>query len=275
MLQKKLIVMIIVLAISGSLLFAGAAQAQDQATSEDLFSVLNKIDIAASSLRKGETDPAKASLNAAFTVYDNKFSSPVAAADAALDNQIINAFTIYSQTPTEKDLLSLRSDVSKAAGLIGVQLSPLFQYAIFIVMGISFLVALFTTLVSKKMVNWKMMKENKTIVDQFQKEMREAQKKRDMKAVHKLQQRQPEIMKLTSQMTTQNLKPSLIIMVVILPLWWIFGGVFKGWVVAWLPFLITTNLPIVGPLVVFGMGWWYVLSSLGFSQILRKVMIGV
>ena len=118
--QKKLLVLFMVMAVSSSLLLSGVAQAQDQATGDDLFSVLNKIDIAASSLRKGESDPAKASLNAAFAVYENKFSPRVSEVNPALDNQIIDEFAVYSQTPTEKDLLSLRSDVSEAAGLIGV-----------------------------------------------------------------------------------------------------------------------------------------------------------
>jgi len=270
--QRKLIALIMMVAISSSLLLPGLVRAQGQATSDDLFSVLNKLDIAASSLRKGDADSAKASMNAAFIVYENKFSSEVTDADAALDAQIIDDFTVYTQSPTETDILSLRSEVSRAASLIGVELSPLFQYAIFLVMGLSFVVALFTTLVSKKMVDWKQFKEIKAKVTEYNKELRAAQKKRDMKQVYKLQQRQPEIMKLNSTMMSQNMKPTIIIMVVLLPLWFFISGIFKGWVVAWLPFSL--DLPFVGQLVVFGMGWWYFLNSLAFSQILRKIIIG-
>ncbi len=270
--RKKLLVLLMVVAISSSLLLPGLVQAQDQANSEDLFSVLNKLDIAASSLRKGDADSAKASMNAAFLVYENKFSPEVTEVDVTLDNQIIDDFTVYSQSPTEADILSLRSEVSRAAELIGVELSPLFQYAIFLVIGLSFAVALFTTLVSKKMVDWKQFKESKTKISEYNKELREAQRKRDMKQVYKLQQRQSEIMKLNSAMMSQNMKPTLIIMVVLLPMWFFISGIFHGWVVAWLPFNL--DLPFVGKLVVFGMGWWYFLNSLAFSQILRKILIG-
>jgi uncharacterized membrane protein (DUF106 family) len=62
-------------------------------------------------------------------------------------------------------------------------------------------------------------------------------------------------------------------MVPLFVLWIALGQIFKGWVVAWLPF-IRIDLPFIGPLVVFGVGWWYFLTYLGFSQILRKVIIG-
>ena len=271
--QKKLIVLLMVMTISSSLLVACLARAQEQGDSEDLFSIINKLDISASSLRKGESEPAKASIRSAFDQYENRFSCSVSKVDASLDNQIRDKFTIVSQTPSEADIMSLRSDVSRAASLVGVYLSPLFEYSIFIVLGIGFAAAFFVNLVTKHMVNWELVKQNKAKIAEYTKELREAQKKCDMKQMHKVQQRQAEIMELQKVNTMQNLKPTIIYFVPLLLLWWSLGPIFRGWVVAWMPF-IHIDIPFIGPIVVFGVGWWYFLTYSGFSQILRKIMIG-
>lgn len=271
--QKKLIVLLMVMAISSSLLVAGLVRAQEQGDSEDLFSIINKLDISASSMRKNDSEPAKAAIAAAFAQYKDRFSTSVSGKDNSLNNQIIDEFNIESQSPSENGILSLRSNVSKAASLIGVYLQPLYQYSIFIVLGIGVLAAFFVNLVSKRMVNWDTVKQNKAKIAEYNKELREARKKRDMKQMHKIQQRQSEINKLMKTNASQNMKPTIIYFVPLLVLWMSLGGIFRGWVVAWLPFTLM-NIPFVGTLVVFGVGWWYFLTYLGFSQILRKIMIG-
>ncbi|MFH1821644.1 MAG: EMC3/TMCO1 family protein [Methanobacteriota archaeon] len=271
--RKKTIVLLLMVVISSSLLVADLAQAQEQGNSEDLFSIINKLDISASSLRKDDSQPANASIQAAFTQYDNRFSQGIAGVDEALDGQIRDKFAIVIGSPSEGDILSLRSDVIRAAALVGVSLPLLAEYSIFIVLGIGFLAAVFVTLVSKKMVKWNVVKENKAKIAEYYKEYRGAQKKRDMKQVHKIQQRQAEIMQLQKVNTTQNLKPTIIYFVPLLILWMSLGGIFRGWVVVWLPF-VRIDIPFIGPLVVFGVGWWYFLTYLGFSQILRKIFIG-
>lgn len=271
--QKKLLVLLMVMAISSSLLVSSLAQAQEQGNSEDLFSIINRLDSSASSLRKGDSESAKAAIANAFLQYDNRFSRSISGVDDSLDNQIRDKFAVVSQTPSEGDILSLRSDVSRAASLVGVYLPPLYQYSIFIVLGIGVTAAFFVNLVSKRMVNWDMVKQNKAKIAEYYKEYREAQKKRDMKQIHKIQQRQSEIMNLQKTNTSQNMKPTIIYFVPLLLLWMSLGGIFRGWVVAWLPFA-RIDIPFIGPVVVFGVGWWYFLTYLGFSQILRKVMIG-
>ena len=271
--MKRQLMLLLVLLVSSSLLFSGLAQAQGQGDSESLFDIVNKLDTSAASLRRGDSESAKANIGQAFQEYLISFSFGVAEKDPSLDNRIKDRFAVVYQSPSESDILSLRSDVVRAASLIGVHLPPLFEYSLFIIMGIAFAAAFFVNLVSKKMVNWELVKQNKAKIDAFQKEYREAMKKRDMKLVHKLQLQQPEINKLMMQNTSQNMKPTLIFMVPLFVLWIALGQIFKGWVVAWLPF-IRIDLPFIGPLVVFGVGWWYFITYLGFSQILRKVIIG-
>jgi uncharacterized membrane protein (DUF106 family) len=171
----------------------------------------------------------------------------------------------------EENLFTLRADVVAAASLLGVSISPIYTYSIFVVLAISALVAFLITLVTKRMVNWELVRNAKAEVSQYMKEHRAASLKRDVKTLHKLEQRKAEINKLQGVMFSQNFKPTIIYTVPLLLLWYVIGAVFSGWVVAWLPFHI--DLPIFGPLVTFGFGWWYFITYLGFSQVFRKILI--
>jgi len=271
--QKKLMVLLLVITISFLLLSTRVARAQEQNSSEVLWSIVNKLDIAAASLRRGDTSSASTYISSAYEEYAEKLSTSVAAADNSLDDQIKQSFQAVAQNPIENNIFSLRSDVSRAAALIGVYLSPLFAYSIFIILAIGILAAFSVTFVSKHMVNWELVKQNKAKISEYYKEFREAQKKRDMKSLHKIQQRQNEIMQMQKVNSMQNLKPTIIYFVPLLLLWVSLGIVFRGWVVAWMPF-VRIDLPFIGPLVTFGVGWWYFITYLGFSQIFRKIMIG-
>ncbi|MBC7218994.1 MAG: TMCO1/EMC3 family protein [Hadesarchaea archaeon] len=270
--QKKMLI-VLALALSFALILPGLARAQGTGDSDDLFRIINSLDTSAASLRRGNSDSAKSLIEQAYQDYQSSFSSSVAGVDSSLDEQIKGKFTAVYQAPTEAEIMSLRSDVSRAASLVGVHLSPIFEYSLFVILGISIAVSLLVNIITKKMVNWELVKQNKEKIAAFQKEYREAMKKRDMKLVHKLQLQQPEINKLMMQNTSQTMKPSIIYMIPLFILWITLSGYFKGWVVAWLPF-IRIDLPFIGPLVVFGFGWWYFITYLGFSQIFRKVIIG-
>ncbi|MEM4188124.1 MAG: EMC3/TMCO1 family protein [Candidatus Hadarchaeum sp.] len=270
---RKMPILLLALVLTSALILSGLARAQGQGDSDALFSIINNLDTSAASLRRGDSDSAKNHLARAYEGYLSSFSSSVAGADSSLDEQIKTRFAAVSQSPTEADILSLRSDVYKAASLVGVHLSPIFEYSLFIILGISVAVSFIVNIITKKMVNWELVKQNKEKIAAFQKEYREAMKRRDMKLVHKLQLQQPEINKLMMQNTSQTLKPSIIYMIPLFILWITLSGYFKGWVVAWLPF-IRIDLPFIGPLVVFGVGWWYFITYLGFSQIFRKIIIG-
>lgn len=265
--------LLLVLVVSSALMVSGLARAQTHGDSNDLFSIINSLDTSAASLRRGDSESAKSYITQAYEGYLSSFSSSVAEVNPSLDEQIKGKFASVFQTLAETEIMSLRSEISKAASMLGVRLSPLFEYSLFVILGISVAVSFFVNLITKKMVNWELVKQNKEKIAAFQKEYREAMKKRDMKLVHKLQLQQPEINKLMMQNTSQTLKPSIVYMIPLFVLWIAMSGYFKGWVVAWLPF-IRIDLPFIGPLVVFGVGWWYFITYLGFSQIFRKIIIG-
>ena len=253
-----------------SIISTGCVHAQEGKEGA-LWELLNTLDSSISSIRRGNTSGAKMLLERASGNYSENFN--VENHDNALNTEIIQAFSSLSQNPIEENIFVLRTKVLRAAGLIGVSLSPIYAYSMFIILGISAVVSLLITLLSKRMVNWDLVRESKAKISEYQKELREAMSKRDMKRVHKVQQRQDEIRKLSAQVMTQTLKPTIIYIIPLILLWMILSTVYTGWVVAWLPFRI--NIPIIAPegLVAFGMGWWYFITFLGFSHLSRKILI--
>jgi len=259
-----------VLLLVGLLAFAlvGSVGAQS-ATSEDLEAIVKSLDSAVVNLRKGAG--VSTPLNNARTVYENKFSSEVASKDNQLNSQILSSFTSVSQSPSEENIFELKSNVVKAAGLLGISVSPLYSYSIFIIAGITFILSLLITLFNKRVVNWEMVNRYKAEISQFMKEYREVLRRQDRKRIHKLEPRMKEIQKMQGVVMSQTMKPTLYYFIPLIILWYTLAGIFKGWVVAWLPFSI--NLPIYGQWVACGFGWWYLLTFFAFSTILRGILI--
>jgi uncharacterized membrane protein (DUF106 family) len=112
-------------------------------------------------------------------------------------------------------------------------------------------------------------KRKKKIFGDWQRELMSAQRKKDMKTVHKLQQQQKEMMALQGQVMMSSFKPAIFTMIPYFILWWALSGVYGNWVVAWLPF----TLPILGS-VSLGFLGWFILTYFGFSSIWRRLLIG-
>ena len=192
----------------------------------------------------------------------------------ALDNRIDNTFAVFiaqSENVRDENIRALRSDVSLMASKLGIGLSPIYEYALFVILAIGVLVAFLITLVTRRVVNWERVRQIKAEVSAFQKELREAQSKRDMKRVHKLQQDQKRILSLHGEMMRENFKPMIFYLVPYFIFWVILAGVYGGWVVAWLPFRL--DLPFFGPWASCGFLSWYLITYFGFSQVWRKLLI--
>jgi len=262
------VTMLMVVAIGGTV----AAQGENDDSS--LKDLVCKIDYSISSLRKGDNSGAMALISSASALYNEKFNSRVAEKDNELDNRIRTAFQNLSSSLSEENqpqIFQLRSDVLAGAEKIGVSISPFYGLSMFIILFISIVVSFLVTLLNKKMVNWKLVREARIKLAEFQEQYKEASRKKDMKLMHKLQLKQGEIMRLQGDVMKQTMKPTLIYMIPLFVLWYLLLGAYSGWVVAWLPFRV--DLPFLGPIVVFGVGWWYFITYLGFSQIFRKIII--
>lgn len=267
--RKETTILIIAATFFALAFSAGIVAAQAGDDQPNLALLVNKLDTSISSLRKG--DDSGALLSEASTLYSENFAPLVENIDNELNTGINGAFDSLKDNPTEENIFALRSDVLRAASLIGVYLPPLYAYSLFIVLGISVIVSLLITLLTKRLVNWEFVRDAKAKTSEFQKELYEAKSKKDVKQLHKIQQRQAEITKLQGKMFSQTLKPTIIYMIPMMLLWYMLIGAYGGWAIAWLPFRI--DLPIFGPLVAFGVGWWYFITYLGFSQIFRKILI--
>lgn len=262
--RKGILIFLLLAVVSISILSTGVVRAQGESVKPDARKLVETIDASISSLRRGDADGAKTLLSLASDWYDNYFSPNVG--DNSLDNQIKEHFASLKGNPVEKDIFTLRGKILQVAPL-----SAFYEYSIFVILAIAAAVSLGTTVITKRAVDWEKVRRNKAEVSKFYNQLREAMKKRDAKEVHKLQQMRPEISKLQGEIFSQTMKPAIFYLIPIMIIWIILLNLYSGWVVAWLPF--TIDLPFFGRLVAFGVGWWYIISSFGFSQIFRKIMI--
>jgi uncharacterized membrane protein (DUF106 family) len=264
---------IFVFVVVALVLVAGLAtlvKAQSTVDRQNAFKqALYKLDMSIDSLRKADNSGATSNLNDALTEY-NKFS--VENVDNALDSRIKTSFSSLSQTPVEENIRSLRADVSLAASKLGISISFIFDHSVLFILFISIIFALAVTLVSKRVVNWEDVKQKKKKVSNWQKALMDAQRKKDMKTVHKLQQEQKEMMSLQGQIMTSSFKPAIFYIVPYFVLWMALSGLYSGWVVAWLPFNLP--LPAIGTTASLGFLGWYFLAYFCFSSIWRKLLIG-
>jgi uncharacterized membrane protein (DUF106 family) len=262
--RREIVVLLIVSILSLSVLSAGGVEAQGENTqAADVTRLVRTLDTSISSLRRGDMGGARSLLEEASSMYEVDFSPKV---ENQIDNRIRTAFISLKENPVEEDIFALRATILQAFSL-----PPLYAYSMFVILGVVVAMSLFITLVSRHLIDWERYRKNKAEISKFQKELREAMKKKDAKEVHKLQQRQSEIMKLQSENLSQNLKPTIVYSIPLIVIYFLLANFYSGWVVAWLPFSI--DLPIFGRLVAFGFGWWYFITFFGLSQIFRKIMI--
>lgn len=260
--------------------FGAVVGAEGTADEQETYKkLLQSIDGSIGGLRRGG-DPSD-SLSSAQGLYDNLIVGRYENEDfdnnqelIDLDNQIDNTFaTLISlgKDARKENIRALRSDISLMASELGIALSSIYEYALFIILGVGVFVALLITLINRRVVNWGLIRDIKAKVSAFQKELRDAQSKHDMKRIHKLQQDQKQILSLQGKMMKENFKPMLFYIVPYFIFWFILSGMYSGWVVAWLPFRL--DLPFFGSWVSCGFLSWYLITYFGFSQIWRKLLI--
>lgn len=243
-----------------------AEEADEQKTYKNL---LQTLDSSIVTLRHGglaSLDPAREIYNTLVKPYrDRNFDNRPELIE--LDARIAEAFRL---SPTEENIRALRSDISSMASKLGIGLSPIFEYAMFLILGMGAMISLLATLITKRVVNLARMKQIKAEVAAFQKEFREAQSKRDMKRIHKLQVEQKRILALQGEMMRENFKPMIFTAVPFFLFWIALGGIYSGWVVAWLPFQIP--LPFYGLWASCGFPSWFLITHFGSAQIWRKLL---
>ena len=154
------------------------------------------------------------------------------------------------------------------------------------VLIIAFIVSLITTIANKYLVDQEALNEKQKSMQEFNKELRDAQKRGDGKKMAELQAKQAEMMKDQTAMMTDQFKPMIVTFVpIILIFFWMRTSAIHNLVII-LPKTVywVTLTPIwhaIGSVlyggkatIPYGIGWllWYMICTFGMSQILRKFL---
>ncbi len=154
------------------------------------------------------------------------------------------------------------------------------------VLIIAFIVSLITTVANKYLVDQDALNEKQKRMQEFNKELRDAQKRGDGKRMAELQAQQAEMMKDQTAMMSDQFKPMIVTFVpIILIFFWMRTSAIHDLVVI-LPTTVywVTLTPLwhaIGSVIYggqatipYGIGWllWYMICTFGMSQILRKYL---
>ena len=154
------------------------------------------------------------------------------------------------------------------------------------VLIIAFIVSLITTIANKYLVDQDALNEKQKNMQEFNKRLREAQKRGDGKEIAKLQAEQAEMMKDQTAMMTEQFKPMFVTFIpIILIFFWMRASAVSNLVIILPPSVYwVTLVPIwhmIGSFlyggqatIPYGIGWllWYMICTFGMSQILRKYL---
>lgn len=153
---------------------------------------------------------------------------------------------------------------------------------------IATIIAFFTTLANKLLVDQDEMEASRTEMKEFQEKMKEAQMSGDAKALAKAQAMQKDVMAKQGDMMKNSFKPLLVTLIPIMLMFWWMGQPTNpiNNVIVHLPEFVYYVLLVPvwhgvygmfyggGPSVPFIAGWlgWYIMCTFAMTQILRKFM---
>lgn len=265
--MKQLVTVVVLIAAVTVLAAAGVSAKSDERIAE----IVRGIDSTIVNLRKGEN--VEAHLSQIEQLYRQNVAPQLENVDNELNQRILSKFSELglSSKPVEENVRSLRGDIVKAGEKLGMTLSPIHRFSSAFIVILTFLLSLLVTLANKWVVNWELVSNYQSQVTEFWNEYRDALRKQDRKRLLKLDQRKPEISRMQTIIMSETMKPSIYYLIPLLILWLVLARAFSGWVVTWLPFSL--SLPIYGKWVACGFGWWYFLTFMAFSVILRPMLI--
>ena len=154
------------------------------------------------------------------------------------------------------------------------------------VLIIAFIVSLITTVANKYLVDQDELNRKNLEMKEFNKELREAQKRGDGKKLAEMQAKQAEMMQEQTAMMTDQFKPIFVTMIpILLIFFWMRSCAIHDLVII-LPksvywAIVTPFWHWIGSImyggeatIPYGIGWllWYFICTFGMSQILRKYL---
>ena len=142
-------------------------------------------------------------------------------------------------------------------------------YSTVFILGVAASISLLTSLVNRLLTDPAKTKNARNEVNEWNKELREAQRNKDKKTIEKLMKKQQYIMQLQSKMMWSSMKVSLLFLIPLLLMWQLLGGFYTdpahgAIAIATFPG-IGPNLPI--PIFSGSLIWWYLVCSLLFGTV--------
>ncbi len=259
--KRVLVALLLTAAVVAMAAAAVSAQSDDR-----LADLVRGLDDAVVSLRRG----GSVSLSHIEGLYRESIAPDLENVDNDLNQRILEKFSQLS-SPNEENIFSLRRDIMEAGGKLGMSISIVHANSAVFIALLTFTLSLLVTLVNRWVVNWELVSSYQAQVSEFWNEYRDAVRKQDRKRMAKLDQRRQEISRMQAVIMSETMKPSIYYLVPLMILWVVLARAFSGWVVTWLPF--TVSLPIYGKWVACGFGWWYFLTFMVFSVVLRQILI--
>jgi uncharacterized membrane protein (DUF106 family) len=150
-------------------------------------------------------------------------------------------------------------------------LPPVLQtipYATFFILGLAALISLLTSSVNRLLTNPEQSKSARREVNEWSRELRQAQRDKDKKTIEKLMKKQQYIMQLQTKTMWQSMKVSLVFLVPLFLMWSVLGSFYSGLAIAYFPGIGPT-LPI--PIFSSSLIWWYLICSLLCGTVLSHV----
>jgi uncharacterized membrane protein (DUF106 family) len=259
--KRVLVALLLTAAVVAMVAVAVSAQSNDR-----LANLVRGLDDAVVSLRRD----GSVSLSRIEELYRESIAPDLENVDNDLNQRILEKFSLLSN-PSEENIFSLRRDIMEAGGKLGMSISIVHANSAVFIALLTFTLSLLVTLVNRWVVNWELVSSYQAQVSEFWNEYRDAVRKQDRKRMAKLDQRRQEISRMQAVIMSETMKPSIYYLVPLMILWIVLAKAFSGWVVAWLPF--TVSLPVYGKWVACGFGWWYFLTFMVFSVVLRQILV--
>ena len=168
-----------------------------------------------------------------------------------------------------------RNELANAISPVLDPLSEILPFH-FLVLILASFTALYSSIIQRYTIDFKRLKEIQKKVMEFQKEYMEAMKQKNQYKLKQMEAERTEIQKMQSEMMSMQFKPMFYIGVVTIPIFmWLWLKVKDNVMEVIVPFM--GKIHVADPIwIVPWWLFWYILCSITFTQIIKKVFrIGV
>jgi uncharacterized membrane protein (DUF106 family) len=168
----------------------------------------------------------------------------------------------------------LREDVGQGMDAVFAPLVTTFGIPFFILIVIlSAFTGLYSSIIQKYTIDYDKMTESQERMKAFQTEFREAQLSQDEKKIKKLEAKRDRVMKEQMEMSQQQFKPMIYIMVISVPIFfWLWFRLAQTMTTITLPYYGVHNLHDSIIWVIPAWILWYMICSITISQVIRKAL---